>query len=325
VRQTAEREDTRMNLRRYNADVVLSAAGQLWNRFESGDLNWIELALALSELKFRDDAGDYWFLDACASRWYRFDQLGWRAVSDTPEVLESVASLLAGRLALPKAPDFDAEFDESWAEGSAVKALEGVTRMVRSAYATGEVSSLDAEQLLRRHRIVDRRGRFWTVGVRSGQWYRFEGGVWAQAEAPPPADSLLRLEMPGRCEACGHEIDGKGACPECGVQVVPVLPDVSDEVYAGIFDFFLLGGSLPEPVTEPWEPPAGFPEGVVGATGAPQGGAGRPCGACGATNSSDRRFCSQCGVSLTSVDCPDCGAQVGAGKRFCTQCGAPLI
>lgn len=319
-----------MNVRRYNTDVVLGAAGELQSRLQSDDIHWIELAQALGDMKFRDDEGAYWFLDARAGRWYRFDEAKWRPLSDIPDVLEGAAFLPMGKAALPPAPDFDVEPDEDWAQGSPIEALEGVARLVRSAYARGDVSSLDAERLLKGRYLIDNQGQFWTTGVQTGRWYRCEEGSWSPSDTPPAADSLLQMEQPEACENCSRLLRDEAFCPQCGAEVAPVLPDLSDEAYARILDFLVQSVPLPEPMTAPWAPPAGFPDEAshTVATAEEQSAAeatpGQLCPSCGATNADNQLFCSQCGVSLVVVPCPSCGTPAAAGLNFCTQCGTRL-
>jgi hypothetical protein len=308
--------DAMTDLRRYNAGDVLNAANELREEFETGTLNLLELGVRMNEFRFRDEKGSYWFLDARTGQWFRFDQGQWHAPTAGPRDLEGSASLPI------TSPDSIEETlkDEPIPESEAPEGIEptqvlaSVVQTVRSAYEAGQISSTDAETLLGRQYVIDNTGRPWMVGVRSDQWHYFGDEGWVKSNEPPGLDSLARLEVPQVCGECGHAIEGNAVCPQCGTDVLPVLSDVSDEAYPTILNFMLLAlGSLPEPVTDPWDPPSGFPAALEEH--------GIRCASCSAVNPPGSRFCNRCAASL---GCPTCGSQVTPGSKFCTKCGTRL-
>jgi hypothetical protein len=243
--------------------------------------------------------------------------------------LEGVAATALEMALVAEEDTLGDETDGSSPEGPGPEILEANVRRLRQAYARGWLPSNDAEDVLREQYLIDRDGAPWTVGVRSGRWYRWEEAEWIRVSAPPAVDTLLEAE-PARCAACGELALTDGTCPNCGEGTVVALPDVSEQAYARIFAFALVGnGSLPEPLTDPWEPPDGFP----GADREPD----LRCDACQTLNPPSHRFCRACGEPLT---CPTCGASLAppaarsprrcprcntlltAGLQFCTQCGA---
>lgn len=280
-------------LRRYYPGDVLLAAAELRERFEAGALNMLQFAVALNDLRFRDEDGHYWFLDAGTTRWYRFDEGEWRRSSTDPKVLEGPALLaldipvLAEETGPELGPFFEDEDPRSWTR---VKGLEVMVQAVTVAYERGRITSRRAEESLAGQYVIDAKGQFWTVGVRSGQWYHSEDGQWRKAEQPPALDSVLRVEV--------------GAEPS----------ETLLQAYAAMLQFLLSGAErLPERVTDPWDPPSGFPD--------PLTEPDLRCAACGAKNPARSLFCNQCG---TGLGCPSCGATNPPGHRFCSQCGAAL-
>ena len=312
------------DLRRYALGDILDATSDLRQRFEAGILNTLQFALELNQFRFRDNRGDHWYLDARTNQWYRFNEGQWQSSSTPPKSLEGPESLMINVSAPPEdTADLEDPF-ESREQWTPTEALETIVQTTRSAYEQGQISSMDTELLLARRYVVDKEGRFWTVGGRSGNWYYFEDGRWTMSDQPPEIESLLRLQL-GRqtCDACGYFIEEGYVCPQCGADVVPELAVTSEQTYTALLQFLLLGaGTLPEQVTDPWDPPPGFPEAL------PEPGG--ECASCGATNPAGSRFCNQCGSALASEPalssrfCRQCGNQVAPGKRFCTQCGTPL-
>lgn len=315
------------DLRRYDPSDIVVGANELRDKFDAGILNPVEFALAVNDFRFRDEGGDYWFLDARTNHWYRFDQGRWQASSTEPKSPEGPAWPRLNMTTSPEEteegfePLFEDQDPQTW---TPTKALEAMVQTTRLAYERGRMSSDHVEEFLVGQYVIDEEGRFWTVGVRSGHWYYFESGQWRMAEQPPGLDSLLRLEVgPQKCAACGQVVEEGDACPQCGAPVVPKLSGDLEQAYAAALEFILSGvGLIPEQVTDPWDPPPGFPEAVAEP--------GIPCASCGATNQAGSRFCNQCGAALisepppASLICPECGNQVALGKKFCTQCGALL-
>lgn len=305
-------------LRRYSPGHILGAAKRLHDKLDAGILHPRDFTVAANDFRFRDDSGDLWFLDAHTNRWYRFVEGRWQPSGTEPTSLEGPASLIIDVTLPAEEPEatFEAAFEgqgvETW---TPTKALEVMVETTKSAYERGRISSDDAQDLLAREYVIDQQGTFWTVGVRSGHWYRFEKGEWTRSEEPPGLDSLLSLEVgPQECPACGQLVREGDLCPQCGEALVPHLPSVPAQAFFAALDFILSGADLiPEPVTDPWDSPPGFPEALTPSD--------IQCASCGATNPAGSRFCNQCG---TALGCPSCGAANPADARFCGQCGADL-
>ena len=295
------------DLRRYDPAGILAAANETRDRLDGGKLNALEFALALNDLRFRDEKGDYWFLDARTNRWYRFDQEQWQPASTEPNRLEGPTSLAfasstsPGETEAAVQPPFEKEEPQSWTE---TRALEVVVQTIGLDYKKGRLSSRDVEEFLAGKYLVDEKGRVWAVGVRSHQWHYFENGRWATSEGPPGLDSLLRPAG----------VQEGVVCPQCGATVAAPPSDARSTALVALLGLFLSRANpLPEQMADPWDPPAGFPKSLT----AP----GPRCESCGSVNPTGSRFCNRCGAAL---GCPVCGATNPPGSRFCAQCGAPL-
>lgn len=89
--------------------------------------------------------------------------------------------------------------------------VEGAIDRLRSRSLKGEISQREFIDGLRKLRIRDDQGRFWTMGVRSGQWYYYDGRSWVPAVPPALRDKKAI------CVYCGFENDLEAAtCARCG-------------------------------------------------------------------------------------------------------------
>jgi hypothetical protein len=278
------------DLRRYSLADVEALAGALESEVELRMLDAEELAERLSELVFRDAGGVYWAFSPLAGAWFR-DQGGhWARAPGPPPVLEGPAHL-------PIAPRQQVLPPRAAATGAGPvpAALPAVTERARRAFESGTMSSDAAEGMLTETYALDRSGRFWTVGVRSGRWYAFADGRWSPADGPPMPASLIGREYEVReCARCGRPASYGKFCLGCGGPL-PDLPEATPELDAAAADFLAADDPLPESIAEEWAPPP-FPGVVVGmAEGTP-----RPCPRCGALPPAGARFCVTCGLGLTA-------------------------
>jgi hypothetical protein len=302
-------------LRWYAIDALEQSALLLRQRWESGAAGWLEFALAASQFLLRDQSGAYWFLDVSTGEWHQHDQGGWRLPPNAaPGRLEGLQALAESGLLLAAAPgDFDDAFasQECW---QPVEVLHILVERARQGYLAGAYSSRDIEALLGRLFLLDRQGRFWTLGFNSQQWQRFAEQGWVQVGHSPDPKQLVRLwGESGRCGQCGSQTGGSRLCPACGALTLQGLDELDQPALLRVHRFLLLGAStLPEPVTAPWQPPQDYPPPAAG---------GARCAVCGASSLAGSRYCSRCGARL---GCPNCGATNPPNSRFCSHCGQSL-
>lgn len=251
--------------------------------------------LALEQFKFRDLMKVYWTVGPQSETWYRFGRGEWRAAKAPLTALEAPAIL--------RSWDLNAALREP---EEAVQTLAGhnddtntadwLTKRnlaIGAAYQAAQLTSDMAIERLSRLCLLDKTGRFWTVGAQSGAWFVFEGRQWVKASAAPAPESLMNTLAEGRRNAPSEKIIGRiEDFLECGADV------------------------LPEPLTDEWNPPADFPEPV------------RPCPVCRMVNVTEKGACYFCGSDLRLAPahriCPRCGAVLRPNKKFCTACGARM-
>ena len=284
-----------MNLYQYKLVQIKSGIKDLLDLFQLSESSWIEQAQMVAEMKFRDRAGRYWYVDVYENDWFYYENGKWLLTSEVPDVLEGLIPLFPVDAQLP---EIMAEEQDVMPESSAespVKALEDIQRKIRVDYQDGKLPSRDAEMISRRHLLIDQQGIVWTIGLQSGDWYRIENRAWKKVQAPPAKDQLLKLAREKDCSDCGQPLEGSVICPACGHENPPEIPDLSDEAYGRLVEFFLLENHLPEDVTSPWQPPAGIP------------------------TSMKVHFRKQ---KSKEVYCPHCNELLESGWDYCPACGS---
>lgn len=77
-----------------------------------------------------------------------------------------------------------------------------------------KISDREFKSRLKKLRLRDHKGRWWTIGAQTGNWYYFDGERWIQAE-PPSLDEGKAI-----CIHCGYENDlDAEVCGYCGRRV----------------------------------------------------------------------------------------------------------
>ena len=208
-------------LRRYTAQAAQGAAQAVKSRADAGLLSQLDLALEMARFQFRDIEGSYWYLDAHAGQWHRFDGRDWQPAQAPPSAIEGLDGLpVPPQAGGPPALDEVQSLPGEGALQSPPQAMIDAVGIVRQAYEQGELSSDEATSLLLRRYLIDRWGRFWSVGVRSGRWYVYDQELWTLSDGAPDPETLLRLQPAADvCSACGQPTGGADACPYCGTPV----------------------------------------------------------------------------------------------------------
>ena len=155
----------------------------------------------------------------------------------------------------------------------------------------------------------DSQGKVWTIGARSGKWYRKEGMNWVEGNpdkrlamlAPEPEISRIenafrKLETRRRKRIEDWERRGRPKPPG-----------------------FLAGGIQAAEIRLEKQ----------GGKRAPSVPDTQKCMKCGITLPEGSRFCLSCGEPVKSsapesVNCPACGNENPTGARFCRNCGTPF-
>lgn len=65
-------------------------------------------------------------------------------------------------------------------------ALKDTIRTVHKAYLNGEAPYGQVERAIARDTLIDEDGRFWKMGISSGNWYTLDedGETWVQKDPP---------------------------------------------------------------------------------------------------------------------------------------------
>jgi hypothetical protein len=121
------------------------------------------------------------------------------------------------------------------------KEVEDKLEALKGRLRRREISQTEFVEALKRLRLTDSEGRFWTIGVKTGKWYHYDGARWI--ESLPPAlsenkaiciycgfENSLESESCVRCGgglaggdafclSCGFRLDeASGLCPRCSSQ-----------------------------------------------------------------------------------------------------------
>src|SRR5574340_1033692 len=55
---------------------------------------------------------------------------------------------------------------------------------LRAQYSAGKLSSTDFEEQVSKLKLQDAEGKWWQIGVQSGDWYMHDGQKWSKARPP---------------------------------------------------------------------------------------------------------------------------------------------
>ena len=137
-----------------------------------------------------------------------------------------------------------------------LRELQSLTEFVKAAYASGHIDERQARLFMHGIMAGDYQGNLWTVGTRTGRWYRKKGETWVEDR---PSGSLflavpeknlaemqaqlaeLKMELEIRasrvkkclkcgsdlsadsrfCRKCGTAVSQPDKCPGCGKQINP--------------------------------------------------------------------------------------------------------
>ena len=189
--------------------------------------------LGLEGPRYRDEQGAWWTVDA--GRWETWRAGTWHP-DQPPDRVEGPADDLPAPSAAPEA-ETSREADRQ----ELAPAVAAAASHVAAAYRSGYLSSDAAEAALGQLYAVDAEGGVWTVGIRTGRWFRFHDGRWDQGASPPDPSTL---------------VDGSA-----------LVDDSRAAVRSALAAFLTANDLLPEPVTAQWpEPESAPPAGARRAT-----------------------------------------------------------
>jgi hypothetical protein len=329
------------SLRNFLEKDIEDTALDLKERYTYGAIDLHEYGVTLSRLIFRSQSSNYWALDGRGMNWYCFSRGSWEQVLDVPMRLEGPADLpIFHDSSVEKKKKMNVIDLHPEVKGSKAdhQIYSEFVELVCSGFKDGSLTSDEAEAFLYSHFLIANNGNPWAVGVRTRRWYYFEKGKWRESKNPPQDSQLTKWPNAiNYCPKCGKETTGESKCPHCGEQLSPSFALKNKEAWVALSDFLVNSfGELPEQLTDPWNPPAWYPDAIHQD--------GIICSLCQASNPVDSRFCNSCGNPLLleqgeissrqkektkqakkTIICPNCGAVLASGRKYCTQCGKSLI
>ena len=81
---------------------------------------------------------------------------------------------------------------------------------LKMRFQSGEISKQNFIEEIKKLRLKDDKGRFWTIGFQTGKWYYFDGKDWIAGDPPSQKDKMI-------CVFCGFENDLETEiCARCG-------------------------------------------------------------------------------------------------------------
>lgn len=106
--------------------------------------------------------------------------------------------------------------------------IEEELSILKKRYELKKITHQEFKEGLKKLRFKDDQGKYWTIGVQSGDWYYFDGTSWIKS--PPPSlkmgkaiciycgyENDLRNES---CVHCGGHMDSDAKrCPDCGTRL----------------------------------------------------------------------------------------------------------
>lgn len=319
-----------IDIRRYTHSTILSAAEKFQQRFENGDINSFEYIQQLNIFRLRDINGMYCFLDPRTKKFYLFENSHWQFCDTEPNVFEA-----------PNLISF-LENSEEYNENNLLKILEesepkkmpaekviiAIVDVVGTGFERGTLTSTEAQNLLAQQIITDLEGRFWTQGIKSRRWYYFKDMQWHKSEGTPPhEDQLFHLKNDEyKCLSCGKVVEDTSTCPYCGSDKINGMEVPPAKVVNALPEFMLFGvDTLPENVTDLWDPPTSFPDEVVKAEQNKKSSEEKLPSSTNNVSSAqlEEKVAAESSIEST-YKCPSCRALVDKNQKFCTRCGEKL-
>lgn len=279
------------DLRKYPAEIVQSMAATIKFELEAGVLTLEQLTDALSDLKFRDGSGAYWTQMPRSGQWYHYENNVWNRTDGVPSASEGLASIAMWAPTIPEKSSSAKTVIAGRTASNAHEFMKNRIENIAQRYNAGEISSLAAHSLVANVFLMDQAFHFWAPGFQTENWYVFENAKWQQKDSPPDLGTLIDSNS----------------------------QELAEEIDKATLDFLsAMAGNLPEPVTDPWNPPSGIPEPAL------------KCPVCNRTDVGTHTHCRFCGTELPPVVqemtkfCTSCGHEQPRRMKFCTQCGNPF-
>jgi hypothetical protein len=100
--------------------------------------------------------------------------------------------------------------------------MEKEFNLLKQEFNSNKITDQEFKDRLKRLRLKDDKGKYWTIGVQSGKWYYFDGKSWIESQ-PPAVQKGKAI-----CIYCGYENDLKNeSCLKCGGRIGEEKEDIT--------------------------------------------------------------------------------------------------
>lgn len=108
------------------------------------------------------------------------------------------------------------------------KNVEKEFSQLKNSFGEKRISNKEFRDGLKKLRLKDGKGKWWTIGAQTGKWYSFDGSSWSEANPPSIEEKkaiciYCGFENDLENEVCGHcggnLSEKKRTCPECGTKL----------------------------------------------------------------------------------------------------------
>ena len=111
--------------------------------------------------------------------------------------------------------------------------IEAYFGILCAGYQKGELTFNELRNELKDIMLYDENAVLWTIGARTGKWYRREGEKWIDGTPEAPLYSAYRIEeklaaISRTCPKCDKLVDSEYRfCPYCGTDVEKRQPEAT--------------------------------------------------------------------------------------------------
>jgi hypothetical protein len=88
---------------------------------------------------------------------------------------------------------------------------------LKDALESGAITDEEFQAEIKDLLYQDDEGRYWSIGARTEQWYRYDDGDWVEASPPPTLEPVGRETRPSDMESDQLPQDSKWARGRCGI------------------------------------------------------------------------------------------------------------
>ncbi len=101
---------------------------------------------------------------------------------------------------------------------------------LRAQYSAGKLSSTDFEEEVSKLKLQDADGKWWQIGVQSGDWYKHDGEKWSKARPPISTEPLIVPAAPP--EGATEEASAPAPAPIPGIGAKESRPRVAPRLFS---------------------------------------------------------------------------------------------